>query len=105
MSDERKRKSGFFSRFKKEAKLAPLSGAALAAGTSAASGTVSGSDNSAATSKNLQNASKQLDQYLKEMDDNDERLGDVISMSRFIEKVEAYENSSFGGCALRTVNM
>ena len=106
-------KPSFFSRYRKDKdkspkpspKITALSGVALAAGTSATSGAVSGSDNSAATSRNLQNASRQLDEYLKEMDSSDERIGDVISMSRFIEKAEAYSNSDFKGCVLRQCNM
>lgn len=85
--------------------ISPLSGAALVAGTSAALGTVSGNANSAATSRNLQDASTQLNDYLKEIDTNDEGVGDVISMSRFIEKAKAYSNSSFNGCTLHQVNL
>jgi hypothetical protein len=106
-------KPSFFSRFKKSKDkrnkpspdISPLSGIALVADTSGASAAVSRSNNSAATSRNLQNASRQLDDYLKEMDSSDERIGDVISMSRFIEKAEAYSNSNFKGCVLRQVNM
>jgi len=97
---EKKKRSSFFSRFKKEVVPTALSTGALVAGTSAHSATVSGSDNSAATSRNLQNASKQLDQYFTEIDDDDEKTS-VLSMSRNIEKSESYVNSSFAGCAVQ----
>ena len=105
MSDEKKQKAGLFSRFKKGHKVTALSAAAVLAGTSAASGALSSSDNSAATSRNLQDASKQLDQYLRDMDENDDQKADVISLSRFIEKAESYANSSFAGCTLEQVSM
>jgi hypothetical protein len=105
----------FFSRFKRNkdkdkdtptsSSLTPLSGAAVVAGISSTSGEATRSDNSAATSPNLQDASKQLDDYLKEMDTNDERAGDVLSMSRFIEKAEAYSSTGFTNCILRQVIM
>ncbi|KAH8665134.1 Alpha/Beta hydrolase protein [Tricladium varicosporioides] len=106
MSGEKKSKPGLFSRFKKskEVHTATLSAAGALVGTSAASGVFLASDNSAAASRNLQNASKQLEDYLREMDDNDDRIADVISMSRYLEKLDAYSNSSFAGCAVREMN-
>jgi hypothetical protein len=105
MSEEKKAKSGFLGRFKKERKVTALSVASVAAGSSAGSGELSGSRNSAATLQNLRNASADLDNYLREMDANDDRLEDVISMSRFIEKAESYLNSSLASCSMTEVLM
>jgi hypothetical protein len=97
MSDQKKHKFGFFHRAKKTG---PLSAAGIITGASADSAHISGSTNSAPSLRNFQKASKELDEYLQELDDNDEGFIDVLSMSRNIEKVESYVNSSFAGCVL-----
>ena len=105
MSGEQQKKKGFFSRFKREAKASSLSAAGSVTAPSTASATVSGSENSAATSRNLQKASQQLEEYLRDLEQDDDKLRNIVSMSRNIEKAEAYFNSSFANYNLEEAQL
>ncbi|KAH0558667.1 hypothetical protein GP486_004680 [Trichoglossum hirsutum] len=96
MSEPKENKKAFwlFSRFSRSKE--SVSAAASVMGTLGAVGKLSLSDNSAATSKNLQAASIKLGEYLETQDQDDDGVEDVVSMSRWVEKTELYPNSSYG---------
>ncbi|KAH6656434.1 Alpha/Beta hydrolase protein [Truncatella angustata] len=81
--------------------------ASSAVGLSGESAAVSGLNNSAAASTNLRAASIDLDKYLQNVDTTEleSRSSDVISMSRWIEKQEAYSNSSFRNIDVEEVTL
>ncbi|KAF4436580.1 lipase (class 3) domain-containing protein [Fusarium austroafricanum] len=81
-----------------------LDGAGASTAASAASANASGSENSAAALRNLENASQELHAYFREEGNSDASLSSlVLGRSRWVEKVQAYSNSSFDGCQLGEV--
>ncbi|KAK4031364.1 hypothetical protein C8A01DRAFT_42175 [Parachaetomium inaequale] len=79
----------------------------LSVGLSGGSAGLLRSDNSAAMSRNIREASIELDKHLREIDsaEKESLSTDVISMSRWIEKQEAYANSSFPFSVLPEVTL
>jgi hypothetical protein len=113
---EKEHRKGFrlFSRFSRNK--TSVATAATSAGAMGISGAVSQSQNSAAMSRNMEEASLRLQEYLETQEENgkirmpyyksvltcaiDDRPPDVTSMSRWIAKTEKYLNSSYGDGAM-----
>ncbi|KIL84026.1 Nudix [Fusarium avenaceum] len=81
-----------------------LGGAGASTAASAASANASGWENSAAALRNIEKASQKLHTYFQEEGNSDASLSSlVLRRSRWVEKVQAYSNSSFDGCQLSEV--
>ncbi|KAL2063124.1 hypothetical protein VTL71DRAFT_6196 [Oculimacula yallundae] len=92
---EKEHRKGFrlFSRFSRNK--TSIAAAATSTGAMGVSGTVSQSQNSAAMSRNLEQASIRLQEYIETQEENDDMPPDVTSMSRWIKKSEKFSNSSY----------
>jgi hypothetical protein len=111
---EHRKKFWLFSRFSRNK--TSVAAAATSTGAMAVSGAVSHSQNSAAMSRNMEQASIRLNEYLETQEENgkitmpyykavltsatDDRPPDVTSMSRWVAKTEKFLNSSYSDDSL-----
>jgi hypothetical protein len=111
---EHRKKFWLFSRFSRNKTF--VAAAATSTGAMGVSGAVSHSQNSAAMSRNMEQASTRLQEYLETQEENgkitmpyceavltsatDDRPPDVTSMSRWIAKTKKFLNSSYGDGSL-----
>jgi hypothetical protein len=111
---EHRKKFWLFSRFSRNK--TSVAAAATSTGAMGVSGDVSHSQNSAAMSRNMEQASIRLQEYLETQEENgkitipyckpvltsatDDRPPDVISMSRWLAKSHKFLNSSYGDGSL-----
>ncbi|KAM5360085.1 hypothetical protein ACJZ2D_013996 [Fusarium nematophilum] len=84
-TNRRSRFLGIFSR-KQGPRLTALDSTGTAVAVSANSAAVSGSENSAGASRNLEKASKELDDYFHSIEGSDAGLTSVLQKSRWVEK-------------------